>query len=85
MKFSEGDGGAKRRVRLHRARDSAEFEKITSGCATQGLWLGDRKVGSQVNGRDQSRFHGRNGEERKKSQRQNKGEKVHRFRVRFGR
>ena len=33
--------------------------KVVSGSATQSLWLGDRKVGSQVVGEDQSRLPGR--------------------------
>ena len=47
------------RVRLLRARGSAELGKVASGCATQGLWLGDRKVSFQVIGDDRSRFPGR--------------------------
>ena len=41
-------GGAERRMRLLGARGSAESERVASGSATQGLWLGNRKVGSQV-------------------------------------
>ena len=33
--------------------------KVASGSVTQGLWLGDRKVGSQVIGQDRSRYPGR--------------------------
>ena len=33
---------------------SAELGKVASGFALQGLWLGDRKVGSQVIDKDQS-------------------------------
>ena len=51
--------GAKGRVRLLQARVSVELRKVVSGSATQGLWLGDRKVGSQVVGKDQSQFPGR--------------------------
>ena len=40
-KFSGGEGKAKGRVKLLRARGSAELEKVASGSATQGLWLGD--------------------------------------------
>ena len=40
------------------ALGSAELGKVASGFATQGLWLGDGKVGSQVIGEDQSRFPG---------------------------
>ena len=32
--------------------------KVASGSATQGLWLGDRKVGSQVVGKDRSQLSG---------------------------
>ena len=46
-------------MRLLRALDSAELRKIASGSATQGLWLGDRKVASQVIGEDQSQLAGR--------------------------
>ena len=56
---SAGEGEAKGRVRLHEARGSAELAKVTSGSATQGLWLGDRKVGSQVIGEDRCRLPGR--------------------------
>ena len=51
-KFSVGEGRAKGRVRFLRARGSAELRKVASGSATQGLWQGDRKVGSQVIGED---------------------------------
>ena len=30
--------------------------KVASGSATQGLWLGNRKVGSQVIGKNRSRL-----------------------------
>ena len=36
-KFSGREGRAKRRVRLHRARGSAELGGVASGSATQGL------------------------------------------------
>ena len=52
-------GRANGQVRLLRARGLAELEKVASGSATQGLWLRDRKVGSQVIGEDWSRFPGR--------------------------
>ena len=58
-KFSGRERRAKGRVRLHRARGSAELRKAASGSATQGLWLRNRKVGSQVSGIDRSRFPGR--------------------------
>ena len=47
------------RVRLLRARGSAELREVASGFATQGLSLRYRKVGSQVSGIDQSQFPGR--------------------------
>ena len=59
MKFSESERRAKRRVRLHRARGSAELREVASGSATQGLWLKNGKVGSPVSGIDRSRFPGR--------------------------
>ena len=43
-------------MRLLKARGSAEVREVASGSATQGLWLKDRKVGSQVIGEDQSRL-----------------------------
>ena len=77
-------------MRLHRARDSAELREVASGSATQGLWLTNRKVRSQVSDIDQSRFPerravgevrrgGRQG--RRASDRAKK--RVHSFRVRF--
>ena len=58
-KFSGREGRAKGRVRLHRARGSAELSEVASGSATQGLWLRNGKVRSQVNGVNRSRFPGR--------------------------
>ena len=58
-KLSGRERGAKGRVRLHRARDSAELREVASGAATQGLWLRNGKVGSHVSGIDRSRFPGR--------------------------
>ena len=58
-KFSGEEGGEKRRVRLLRACGSAEHREVASGSGMQGLWLGDRKVGSQVIGKDRSRLLGR--------------------------
>ena len=58
-KFTGRERRAKGRVRLHRARGSAQLRKAASGSATQGLWLRNRKVGSQVSGIDRSRFPGR--------------------------
>ena len=52
MKFSEGERRAKGRVRLHRARSSAELREVASGSATQGFWLRNGKVRSQVSGKD---------------------------------
>ena len=46
-------------MRLLRARDSAELGKVAFGSATQGLWLRNGKVRSQVIGEDRSRFPGR--------------------------
>ena len=43
-------------MRLLRARGSAELGKVASSFATQGLWLGYRKVGSQAINEDRSRF-----------------------------
>ena len=47
---------AKGRVRLHRACGSAELSEVASGSATQGLWLRNEKVQSQVSGINRSRF-----------------------------
>ena len=71
------------------ARGSAGLGKVVFGSAMQGLWLGYRKEGSDVIGEDRSQFSGRGtvGEiwrggrgaiDRAK-------ERVHRFRVSFGR
>ena len=57
--FSGRERKAKGRVRLPRARGSADLRKVASGSATLGLWLRDRKVESQVSGIDRSRFFGR--------------------------
>ena len=46
-------------MRFLTARGLAELGKVVSGSVTLGLWLGDRKVGSQVIGEDQSRLPGR--------------------------
>ena len=45
-------------MRLLGARDWAELGKVASGSATQGLRLGNRKVGSRVIGEDQNRLPG---------------------------
>ena len=52
MKFSESERKAKERMRLHRARGSAELREVASGSATQSFWLRNGKVGSQVSGID---------------------------------
>ena len=52
MKFSGRERKAKGRVRPLRARSLADLGDVASGSATQGLWLEDRKVGSQVIGED---------------------------------
>ena len=49
---AEEKGEQKGRVRLHRARGSAELRGVASDSATQGLWLRNGKVGSQVIGID---------------------------------
>ena len=75
-------------MRLLRACDSAELEKIVSGSATQGLRLKNRKVESQIIGEDQSRIPGRRTvkEVRRGGKRASDiaKERVYRFRVRFG-
>ena len=58
-KFGGREGEAKERLRLFRACGSAELGKVASCSATQGIWLGDRKKGSQVIGKDRSRLPGR--------------------------
>ena len=50
---------SRRRVRLLRARSSAKLREVTSGSATQGLWLRNRKMGSQISTRDQSGLPGK--------------------------
>ena len=56
-KLSGRERGAEGQVRLLRARGSAELGEVASGSATQGLWLRNRKVGSQVSGVDRSRLY----------------------------
>ena len=58
-KFSGQEGGAGGQVRLLKARGLAELGKVVSGSAAQGLWLRERKVGSQVIGDDRSRLPGK--------------------------
>ena len=43
MKFSENERRAKGRVKLHRARGSAELREVASGSATQRLDIGERE------------------------------------------
>ena len=59
MKFSGGERRAEGRVRLLRERGTAELREVASGSATQGLWLRNGKVRSQVSGVDRSRLPGR--------------------------
>ena len=58
-KFNGNKGRAKGRMRLLRKRGSAELREVVSSSATQGLWLRNGKVRSQVSGIDRSRFPGR--------------------------
>ena len=58
-KFSGRERRAKGRVRLLRARGSAELREVASGSATYGLGMRNGKVGFQVSGIDQSRSLGR--------------------------
>ena len=76
---------------MTRARGSVKLGKVASGSATQGIWLGNRKVGSQVIGEDRSRLPGRRaiGEVRRRRRWGRRAstrtkERVHKFRVRFG-
>ena len=89
MKFRGREKRAKGRVRLHRTRGSAELSEVASCSATQGFWLRNRKVRSQVSGIDRSRFPGRRtvGKVRRGGRRGRRAsnrakEIVHRFRVR---
>ena len=74
-------------MRLFRERGSSEHGKVVSVSATQGLWLGNRKVGSQVIGKDRSRLPGIGtvGEVRRGGRRTSDKtkDKIHRFRVGF--
>ena len=54
QEIQPGEEGAKGRVRLLRVHGSAELREVASSSATQGLRLGDRKVGYQVSNKDQS-------------------------------
>ena len=85
MKFSGRERRAKRPVKLHGARGSAEVREVAPGSATQGFSLRNRKVGSQISGIDRSRFLGRRTVRkvwrgRRTSDRAKK--RVYRFRVR---
>ena len=40
---ARNSAGEKGRVRLHRARSSAELSEVASGSVTQGLWLRNGK------------------------------------------
>ena len=89
MKFGRRERKAKGRVRLLCARGSAELREVASGSATQGLWLGNRKVRSQVSGVDRSQFPGRRtvrkvrrGVRRGRRASDRAKERVQRFRVR---
>ena len=59
MRFSGRERRANGRVRLLRARGSAELREVASGSAMQGLSLRNGKVRFQVSGIDRSRFPGR--------------------------
>ena len=50
--FSVGERRAEGRMRVIRARGLAELRKIASGSATQGLWLRNGNVRSQVVGEE---------------------------------
>ena len=87
-KFGGRERRAKGRMRLLRARGSAELIEVTSGSATPGLWLKNRKVGSQVGDVDRSRLPGR-GTVREVRRGGSKAsdrakERVYRFRIKFG-
>ena len=79
-------------MRLLRVLGSAELGKVASGSASQGLWLGDRKVGFQVIIEDKSRLPGRRtvgkvrtGGRRGRRASDRTKKRVHRFRIGFGR
>ena len=46
-------------MRLFKARAFMELGQVVSGSATQGLWLENRKTGSQEVGEDPSKLHWR--------------------------
>ena len=77
-------------MRINRARGTAELREVASGFATQGLWLRNGKVRSQVSAVDRSRFPGRRtvGEVRRGGRRGRRAsdrakKRVYSFRVRF--
>ena len=86
-KLSRREREAKGQMKLLMARGLAKLGKVVSGSATQGLWLGDRKMGSQVIHKGQSQHPGRGtvGKVSRGGRASNRTKKrVHRFRVRFG-
>ena len=90
MKFSKGERRAKERMRLLRARGSAELREVASGSAAQSLWLRNGKVRSQVGGINRGRLPGRRtvGKIRREGRRGRRvsdraKERVYRFRVRL--
>ena len=84
---ARNSAGEKGRVKLHRARGSAELSEVASGSAAQGLWLRNGKVESQVSGINRSRFPGRRtvrrGRRRGRRASDRAKKRVHRFRIRF--
>ena len=87
-----GKGGAKRVMRLLRARGLAVLKNVTSGPAMEDFRMENRKVEFQVIGKDQSRLpeRGTIGEVRRGKRGGRRAshrtkEKVHRFRIRFKR
>ena len=48
----EEKGKAKKGMRFLKARSPSVFRQVASGSATQGLWLGNGKEGSQAVGED---------------------------------
>ena len=59
QEIHRGERRAEGLVRLLKARGIAELSKVASGSATQGLWLRNGKVASQVIGIDRNRFPGK--------------------------
>ena len=53
-KFSGGERRAEGRMRLFRARGSAELREVASSSTTQSLWLRSGKVRFQVSGVDEA-------------------------------